>query len=205
MEQDFQTSFIPKKPMLEERAAASRPVGLLTILSIFIFISVVLATGGLYLYKGILSKNILEMKSNLNLAQGRLERTKISELQLLDTRLRSSSEILRNHIAISPIFNALTKSTLKNVRYTKFSYDLGTGKTPVVNVKMTGQAVGYRSIALQADIFSKTAPYLIDPVFSNLSLDDKTSNVLFDLAFSVDPTFVDYKEMLATQSSNTQN
>ena len=76
---------------------------------------------------------------------------------------------------------------------------------------MSGQSVGfgkntgYTAIALQSDLFSsdKYKKYIIDPVFSNLSLDDK-GNVLFDLEFSVDPTFIDYKQMLKTQSSNTQ-
>lgn len=205
MEQDFQTSFIPKKPMLEERAVASRPVGLLTIISIFIFITIVLVSGGLYFYKGVLAKNILDMQSTLNLAQGRLERTRINELQLLDKRLHYSTEVLKNHIALSPVFEALSKVTLKNIRYTKFGYDFGSDKLAKVLVKMSGQAVGYRSIALQSDIFTKETPFLIDPVFSNLSLDDKTGNVIFDLVFSVDPTFINYKEVLKTQSISPQN
>lgn len=206
MESDFQTSFIPKKPMIEERAVASRPVGFLTILSIFIFVAVGVASIGLYFYKGIVDKNITDMKATLNLAQGRLESDKIQNLQLLDKRLRASNEVLlKNHVAVSPIFDALSKTTLKNIRYTKFSYDIGVDKNSKVNVKMSGQAVGYRSIALQSDVFTKNTPYLIDPVFSNLTLEDKTGNVLFDLTFSVDPTFINYKEMLKTQSSNIQS
>ncbi len=203
MESDFQTSFIPKKPMVEERAVASRPVGLLTILSIFIFISIVVVSGGLYFYKGILAKNITQMQNDLNLAQNRFERSKITQLQVLDKRLSSSNEILANHIAVSPIFDVLSRETLKNIRYTKFSYDFSGEKNAKVDVKMSGQAIGYRSIALQSMLFSTNAKELIDPVFSNLSLDNN-GNVLFDLEFSVDPSFVDYKQMLATQSSNTQ-
>ena len=65
-----------------------------------------------------------------------------------------------------------------------------------VIIKMSGVAVGYRSIALQSDLFTRNKN-LIDPVFSNLTLDN-TGNVLFDLEFSVDPSFVDYKQMLLT-------
>jgi len=66
---------------------------------------------------------------------------------------------------------------------------------------MNGVAVGYRSIALQSDLFSTKdiGKNFIEPVFSNLTLDDK-GNVIFDLEFSVDPSFVDYKQMLLTQS-----
>ncbi len=198
MEQDFQTSFIPKKPMIDDRTIASRPVSLLTITSIFILFTVLLVTGGLYFYKGIVTKNITEMANNLNLAKNRFEPAKIAQLQVLDKRLKSADEILTGHIAITPIFQALEAITMKSVRFTKFSYTLNTDTGPKIAIKMTGQAIGYRSIALQADLFTNNKK-LIDPVFSNLSLDEK-GNVLFELNFSVDPSFVDYKKVLETEN-----
>ncbi len=198
MEPNFQTSFMPKKPIVEERATASRPVGFLTTISLFILFTVLIASAGLYFYKGVLVKNVSKMESDLNLAKNRFEPTKITELQLLDKRLRSSNEILSKHIAITPVFEALQELTMKTVRYTKFSYELGDEKNSKVLIKMSGQAIGYRSVALQSDLFTQNKN-LIDPVFSNLTLDEK-GNVLFELEFSVDPSFVDYKQVLQTQS-----
>ena len=60
---------------------------------------------------------------------------------------------------------------------------------------------GYRSIALQSDLFSKNKNF-IDPIFSNLSLDDK-GNVLFDLGFSVDMNFLAYKQVIKTEKDNS--
>ncbi len=200
MEPNFQTSFIPKKPMVQERAVAPRSVGIFTIISIFILFTVLLASGGLYFYKTTLSKNIDKMETDLNLAQNRFEPSKIAELQELDRRLKASSEILSNHIAITPIFEALQAMTMKTVRYTKFSYDFGTdkeAKKSKVIIKMSGLAVGYRSVALQSDLFAKNKNF-IDPVFSNLTL-DASGNVLFDLEFTVDRPFVDYKTMVSTE------
>ena len=200
MEQNFQTSFIPKKPMIEERTVASRPISFLTVVSVVIFFTVIIATGALYFYDKVLAKNITKMENDLNLAKNRFEPSKIIQLQVLDKRLRASSEILSKHIAISPIFEALQSITLKTVSYTKFSYDFDDSKNAKIKVKMNGVAVGYRSVAFQSDLFAKNK-YLIDPVFSNLLLDDK-GNVLFDLEFSVDPTFVDYKKMLETTNED---
>ena len=194
MEQNFQTSFIPKKPMIEERVKVSRPVGLVTIISIFIFFTVVIASGGLYFYDGILKKNIVQMENDLNLAKNRFEPSKIIQLQVLDKRLNASEEILSKHVAISPIFEALQALTMKTVSYTSFSYSFDdTKKKGNIKVDMKGIAIGYKSVALQSDLFAKNK-YLIDPVFSNLSLDDK-GNVMFDLEFSVDPNFIDYKKI----------
>src|SRR3989338_35956 len=198
MEQNFQTSFIPKKPMVAERAIPTRSIGFLTIVSIFILFTILLASLALYFYKGILTKNIAQMENTLNLAKNRFEPSKITELQTLDKRLRASSEILGKHIVITTVFEALQDITMKTVRYTKFSYQLGDEKAPKVIIKMSGQAVGYRSIAFQSDLFAQNKNF-IDPVFSNLTLDN-SGNVLFDLEFSVDPSFVDYKQMLLTES-----
>lgn len=204
MEQNFQTSFIPKKPMIDERAVSPRPVGLFALLSLLVFFAMLVTTGALFVYKGILTKNIANMENNLSLAKNRFEPSKISQLQVLDKRLRASNEILSSHIAISPIFEALQAITMKTVRYTKFVYELNADASiAMVTVKMSGMAVGYRSVALQSDLFTKNKN-LIDPIFSNLSLDEK-GNVLFDLQFSVDPSFVDYRQMLKTESTEAIN
>jgi len=156
------------------------------------------ATGALYLYKGMLGKKIDSRQSALALAKNRFEPARISQLQVLDKRLKAASEVLNGHITVSPIFKALEAITMKTVRYTKFNYVLG-DRNERVEIKLSGLAVGYRSIALQSDLFAKNKN-LIDPVFSNLTLDDK-GNVLFDLAFSVDPSFVNYRETLKAEAA----
>ncbi len=200
MEQNFQTSFIPKKPIIEDSSVSvsknSSSVGIFTLIGIFCFITVALGSVGLYFYKDFLNKNVLQMEKNLTLARNRFEPQKIQELQRLDKKLSSASEILKNHIAISPIFEKLSAITLKSIRFTKFSYEFDKSKNTKVVVKMSGAATGYRAIALQSDMFTKEK-YFIDPVFSNLALDEKGS-VLFDLEFLVDPVFVDYKQMTET-------
>jgi len=138
------------------------------------------------------------MQTQLQLAENRFEPSKIAELQVLDKRLRASTEILGKHITITPVFLALESLTMKTVRYTKFTYTVGADKSANVEIKMSGVAIGYRSIALQSDLFSQNKN-IIDPVFSNLTLDN-SGNVIFDLSFSVDPAFVNYKQNLLTQS-----
>ena len=195
MEQNFQTSFIPKKSMVVERSAPSKPVSFASVISIFALFTMVLSSGGLYFYKDILNKNIIQMKKDLDTAKNRFELSKINQLQDLDKRLNASKDILARHIAISPVFKALQDVTMKTVRYTKFSYSLGDDKNTKITIKMSGVALGYRSVALQSDLFTENK-HLIDPVFSNLTLDDK-GNVLFDLTFGVSADFVDYKKMLS--------
>ncbi len=107
MEQNFQTSFIPKKPILKESTTSARPVSIFLIVSLFVLFTVLLATGGLYFYKSVVVKNIAGMDKTLSLARNRFEPKKITELQTFDKRLHASSEILAKHITVTPIFNAL--------------------------------------------------------------------------------------------------
>ena len=182
MEQNFQTSFIPKKPFIRETAFSSQPVSAFLVISLFVFLTVVLATGGLYFYKTIRVKKITELENT----------------QVLDKQLKAASEILSKHSTVIPIFEVLEQLTMKTVRFTRFSYSLGTEEKLIIKVKMSGVAIGYRSIALQSDLFAKNKN-LIDPVFSNLTLDN-SGNVVFDLEFSVDPNFVNYQQALMVQS-----
>ena len=200
MEPSFQTSFIPKKPIIEERTIPVRSVGFFAVIAILILFTVLLSTGGLYFLKINMTKNIADMQTSLNAAKNRFEPSAITDFQVLDKRLKASAEILSHHMAVTPIFEALSAVTMKTIRYTKFSYTFADEKDKKISVKMSGQAIGYRSIALQSDIFSTKdeGKNLIDPVFSNLTLDDK-GNVLFELEFSVDPSFVDYKQMISTE------
>ncbi len=201
MDQNFQTSFIPKKPLTPEAPVRSRSVSLLAILSIFILLAVVLSSGGVYLYKKSLETQIADKAKALQVARKRLESTQIDRLQELDKRLNSSTQILGNHIAVSNIFSALQENTLKSIRYTKFSYSMGDKPGANIYIKMSGQAsglLGYKSIALEADLFNKNKN-IIDPIFSNLSLDNK-GNVIFDLEFFVNPNFVNYKQILANNA-----
>lgn len=192
MDSNFQTSFIPKKPIVEERTEIKRPMGIFTIAAIFIFIAMILMLVGSYFYRQVLAGDIKSKESTLSLAKGRFEPQRITELQVLDRRLRAASELLGKHIAVTPIFEILQQVTLKTIRYTRFSYEW-TEKGRVL-VRLGGIATGYRSIAIQSDLFAENK-YIIDSVFSNLSLDEK-GNVLFDLEFYVEGSLVDYKQNL---------
>jgi len=176
---------------------------MLTIIPLIIFFGMIIAGAGLYFYKGSLAQSLTQMENDLNLARNRFEDDKISQLQLLDKRLRASSSVLNNHVTVSPIFQALQEVTMKSVRYTRFDYSITGTDTPEIKVTMAGQTTNYKSIALQSELFAKKK-FFIDPVFSNLSLDEK-GNVMFDLTFNVDPSFVNYNKSLSVDTNESES
>ena len=196
MDKEFQTSFIPKKPLAEERVVRERPVSIVTFLATIIFFATIVAGVGAYGYQVILAKQVKEMSASLETAKGAFEPTLLADLQTLDKRINASSDILTNHIAVSPIFRALQDLTLRSVRFTKFSYNFS--KDGDIEVKMSGLSPNYNyiTLALQSDVLAENK-YIKNPVFSNLNLDEK-GNVTFDLSFSVDASFVRYGADSAT-------
>lgn len=193
MEQNFQTSFIPKKVIVEEVVVkGKKPVNIFTVFGIIIFLTMAIVFGGLYFYENLLNTRISKDKDSLQKAAQRFEVSRINELEILNKRLSAANKIIDSHISISPIFEVLQSITMKSIRYTKFTYEFS--EKQEIIVKMSGQAESYRSIALQSDLFSANKN-LIEPVFSNLTLDDKGS-VLFDLEFKIDPILVNYKQKL---------
>jgi hypothetical protein len=199
MEQNFQTSFIPKQSVIEEREKAAPRIGIFLVVAIIVFLTMVIASAGLYFYKTVTLKSIQNKEETLTAAKERFEPSKVVQLQTFNKRLRAASEVLSQHVAVSPIFQALGEITMKTVRYTSFNYILAGDGEPLVKVTMSGEGVGYRSIALQSDLFSQTK-YFIDPVFSNLNL-TQNGNVSFDLEFRVEPSFLDYQELVRAGAS----
>lgn len=207
IEKDFQTSFIPKKPLAEERISREKPISLLNVIATIIFFAS-LATGGVfYFYKLSLKDSISKMSNDLERAQAAFEPTLINELETLDRRISASQEILDRHIAITPIMDELSSLTLKSVQFVDFTFEAGAANKNSIAVSLKGKAKSYTAIALQAEELKKQKAF-IDPIFSNLTLDTK-GNVLFDLNFDIDPSFISYESTLSdttipTTNTNTQ-
>ena len=65
MESRFQTSFIPKKPVVSEQARKPKVVNLFAVLGTVVFILMVVASAGTFFYKSYLAKTIDASKNQL--------------------------------------------------------------------------------------------------------------------------------------------
>lgn len=199
MDQEFQTSFIPKKtlsPKPERTGGGS--FGLVNVISFVIMLVSLLVAGGAYLYRDNLSKKVEEMKISLERAQNIFEPELLVELETLDKRIQAADIILSNHIAVSPIFEVLQEITLPTVRYIDFTYEIDSVNPDVIHVAMTGEAVSYDAITLQADLFSNNR-FIRNPIFSNFSL-NRTGSVEFDLMFDVSKSLVNFEQKVERTS-----
>ncbi len=193
MDKEFQTSFIPKKTVIEAPKKIRSGGGVFNLLAFIVFLIALASAGGAYLYRSSVKTDIAEYKKSLNIAKQQFEPSLITELQILDKRLNAATTILTKHIAVSPIFELLQEITLPTVRYSDFAYKID-DKTNLVSVQMKGEAKGYNFIALQADLFSENK-FIKNPIFSDFVL-DQSANIDFNLTFSVDKSLVSYESFL---------
>jgi len=195
VDNNFQTSFIPKKPLAEDRVPVVAHTSVFSFIATLIFFGALAAAVGMYFYKANLVKSISVMSAELDTARNSFEPSLITQLQTLDRRITDSKILLNNHIVVSPIFSALEINTLKSVQFTKFSYATPSDLSAPVVVHMSGRARDYSSIALQSDQLA-TNKNIHNSIFSNLALDEKTGMVAFDLTFSVDADLVRFTNHL---------
>lgn len=195
MDPKFQSSFIPKGPLVPSsavfKAQPAKRGSLLGLISMWIFVLSIVAALAAFGYGFYLNSSIKKMGGDLEAARANLEPETIKEMARLDARIVGTEKLLSNHVVLSPLFDFLESNTLKTVRFTQFTFK---ETTDGLLVSMHGQARGYAALALQADIFNKSKD-LKSTNFSNLDLDER-GNVIFVVDAVVSPTLVSYKRVL---------
>lgn len=207
MEPSIPTSFIPKRPIdpgIDIAPTRSKSLGLLSLITFVVVIGTGLAFGGVYLYEKQLISQKAKLTQSIGEARDGIGTEFVSDMKRLDARISGVKELINNHVVVTPIFEALQATTLRSIQYKDFSYlvkfDQLT-KTNSLTVDLTGSAKNYASIALQSDAFS-TNKLIKNPVFSNLTVDDKTRNVNFKLSFSVDMADLSYQTFIDSRTNN---
>ncbi|MCK9352004.1 MAG: hypothetical protein WCT49_03870 [Candidatus Paceibacterota bacterium] len=192
MDTRLRTSFVPKKTLVSRSTAqgGGSVINPFLSLGIIIFFMSAALTGGAYLYKALIQKQIASNKADLVKARESFEEKTIIEWKRRDNRLKVAAELLNLHKVISPIFTTLEATTLRTTRFMNFNFTSADDGS--LFIKMKGEGLSYTSVALLSDSFNAQKK-IKDPVFSDLSLSDK-GGVNFLFTGSLDPSLVSYKE-----------
>lgn len=182
------TSFIPKKTF-KKPVYKTKGVGFLLGFSLLLFVVSGLFSGGVFFYKEVLKRQVAVLEDSLKRAHAGFEPELVKELMNVSEKVKAAKILLKEHKALTPIFDFLKERTLKKVRFFSFDYKLSKEGEPIISMK--GVAKGYAPLALQIDEFQKSEE-LKDISVSKLSLmnDGKVSFIL-DLVFN--PKFISYK------------
>ncbi len=203
METKFQTSFIPRKPLVPNSAAAPVASSGGGSTSILVFIGVILlllsvaSAIGVFAWEKIEAKKIEENKVALETNRKKFG-SDIEVLKKFNDRINLSKQLVDNHLAVSNIFSILADATVDKVRFTSFSLDIP--ENPLkdkIEVIMGGEAQSFAGLAYQADVFSENTQ-IRESSISDLSTTDK-GNVRFKFNAVIPFEEIVYKKQFETE------
>ncbi len=194
----MQTSFIPKKPIIEN-STDSGGMSLFLLLSIILFIVAVSMAVGVWLWQKSLVTQIEKDKAALVAAKDSYEEDTINPLVRLNDRIEVSQTLLNNHLAVSPVFTLLEQNVLKNIRLKSMKFsDAGENK---IQIDLSGTAANYDALSKQSDAFGSDnlRKFISAPVVSDFS-PTADGSVSFNFTATVDPRLVSYGNTLPVPS-----
>ena len=203
MDPKFQTSFIPKKPMVETATYRSG-ISLFLLLSIIVFLVTLGIAAWVYIEKQSLISNIRSEQEIIKHNKSSFDSDTIESIVALNSRIKVAQTLLDNHVSITPIFSFLQDRTLKNVRFKNFTFSndtkSGTGENGV-GISLSGVAGSWETLASEADEFGKPEwkKIIREPKVSSFNLNSDGS-VSFNFSALVNPEYISY----VSAKSNSQ-
>jgi hypothetical protein len=191
MDNKFQTSFIPKSPVVAESQSSGSGLGLFLIIGLLIFIISVLASVGAYFWRESLISQVVNMQTDLSTRRDKIDEVTIDALLKLDRRLRISQSLLNQHLMSSSVFSLLEENTVTGVRFRSFTFTANDDGT--YRLHLSGQAKNFKTIAFQSVQFNKMSKVILNPIFSNFN-PTQDGSVNFDFDSNIENKFVNYSE-----------
>ncbi len=203
MEPKFQTSFIPKSPVISAagpKVSAMRGgTNIFSVIATIFFIVTLVVSGGLFIYKRMLQSQIAAADTSLTAAREAFQPEKIQELIDANSRITAARGLLNKHIAVSGLLTLLQSLTVKNLRFDNLVYMNAAGKGPTLS--MDAEAQNYNALAEQENIFAGNE-FLRNEAFSNFTLSDN-GTVKAQFFANLDPGLVSYKKLFDTGANTT--
>lgn len=167
---------------------------MLMLLSLILFFASATLAAGVFLYSQYVTTSSASKLEQLERAKAAFEPSLIAELTRLDDRMRAADEVLAVHIAPSALFRVLEQLTLQTVAFS--TLDFAAQNSTDMTLAMQGLAQSVNSIALEADLLSKSG-IISNPIFSNIN---RTGDgVRFDFTSTINPAGLRYRSVLQNQ------
>jgi hypothetical protein len=194
MEVKMQTSFIPKKPIVESESTGGG-VSLFLLLSIILFIVVIAMAGGIWLWRVALISQIDKDKQSLVDARNKYEEEgTITSLIRFDDRIEEAKKLLSKHLTIIPVFVLLEENIIKNVQLKslKFAY----GGENKIKIDLTGTAKNYDALSKQSEAFGEdpARQVISEPVISDFNL-NPDGTIAFNFNALLNSELVSYEKI----------
>ncbi len=189
METRFQTtSFIPKTSLdnvvseggqFQKKASSTSPAtgNLILLLCFFIFVCSLVSAGVVFFLGKLTDTTKTQVEGVLANYQKRNSSETIVEVKNLQDRLTLIENLIKEHVAVSPLFDRLAENTLTRVSFN--SFDLKRKGDGSVVLALKAQGIGYESIVAQDTQFSSA---VAQKTFKNTIISDFSKAKDQDLA-----------------------
>lgn len=195
METKFQTSFIPKKPILAESTNKVRSsISIFTVISVTIFLLSLAAAGGSIAWQKFLKAQLVDYQKQLDDKRQQFDPALIETLKRANIKIDNAKKIMENHLASSDVFSLISNLTIENVRFKSFEFAGPIVVGDEVKIVMKGQGSTFKAIAYQSDVFGRNK-IIKNPILSDLSL-EQNGRVNFTFTGTIDPKVLLYKTSL---------
>jgi hypothetical protein len=200
MEPKFQTSFIPKTPIVSGGSSFTNTppmsLNLLTTFVVSFFIISILVSGGVFGFTYYLKSQIESLNITLREAKSAFDSPQDKNILLISDQLKSIKALLTEHKVISPLFQVLEKETLPTVKWSSFMFTRDA--KGAVSAVIKGEAQSYASLAQQSKILLDSQAFK-GVSFDNLTLSN-TGTVETTIKVIINPDIIKYTSKLESLS-----
>lgn len=201
METGIKSSFIPQAPVVAPAQGGKRTGGgfdFLMLIALVLFVASATLAVGVFLYVQFVQRSNTSKQEQLQRAEAAFEPALIEEMGRLDARMRVADQVLASHVMPTVLFELLEQTTLQTIAFSNFELTSSEGN---LKLSMNGLAESVNSIALQADLFSKSG-VIQNPIFSDISR--QINGVRFAVTADIRPGSLDYRTHLTAPSPQIQ-
>ncbi len=200
-ESPIQSSFIPHDTVAPQSGVAkfrssTGLYDLLMLIAIVLFVASAVLAVGVFLYEQFLQTQSASKLEQLQRAKAAFEPALIAKLTRLDDRMHAADQLLAAHLAPSLFFGILQQVTLQTIAFD--SLGLEAANPLDMGIHMSGAAQSVNSIALEADLFSKST-ILKEPIFS--SIQRQPDGVHFSVTAKLNPALLKYSQIIEGQTA----
>lgn len=209
METKFQTSFIPKKPLVSDQRIITNNGGtsiLMVIASILFLISV---AGAIFtvVWINVLNKDREGYTKGLADMESKFPIADIENLRKINAKIDLSKQLLKNHLAIEEIFSIVSQLTTEEVRFNSFSFSAPAKDTDGINITLSGVAKNYFAIAFQSDVFGSSDKYgsnkiLKNPVVSGVN-EQENGTISFGFSATLNPDDIRFQKLMKANTESS--
>jgi hypothetical protein len=186
----FDTSFLPQQPLSRVDGGAHRkePISLSMIIALIMFFMMLVAMGGVVLYKKTIERRIEAEKGELASREQEIDMETIAGFDSLSSRLVMATKILNEHSAFSLALKIISDGTAVNVGYSKLSF---MGSDGLSTISLDGVAPSYAAVYFQGEAL-RARPYIKNVIIANPVLDVRSGTVSFHMEVTLQPNVLRY-------------